>query len=80
MPEDFLIVKITPFQISIARKLLGLKQNTLAQELDISLSNYNGIEIGKVDPKLSTYSKIIDYFIVKGIIFHSDGNVTLNKI
>ena len=71
--------EVKPIQLSYARKLLGVKQKDVAQSVNLTVSNYNIIENAKSDPKVSTYNKIIQYFRDNGVVFHSDGNVTLSN-
>lgn len=77
--NNYYYTEIKPIQLSYARKLLGVNQKDVAHAVSLTVSNYNGIENAKVDPKVSTYNKIIQYFINNGIIFHPDGNVTLDQ-
>lgn len=73
-----LIIDIHPEQFIIARKLLKLTQNDIAEQIHMAPINYANIENSKSDPKLSNFRKIIDFFRSNGIDFHNDGNVSLN--
>lgn len=80
MANNNFFFDIKPNQIALARKTLSIRQKDFAKNVDLSVSSYNGIETGKVDPKLSTYIRIIHFLTDQGIIFHEDGNVTKNKL
>jgi predicted transcriptional regulator len=69
---DFVSTK----QLLISRKHLELNQQQVASAVFLGKSAYCRIEKGTSDPKWSNLKKIIDLFEDKGIIFHSDGNVT----
>ena len=47
-------------RISERRKKLGIKQNILAEKLDISNNHMSGIENGKATPSVALFVKICD--------------------
>lgn len=47
-------------RISDRRKKLGIKQNILAEKLDISNNHMSGIENGKATPSVALFVKICD--------------------
>lgn len=66
-------VKVIPQQhFKLARTLLGLNQENVASIIEITRQNYANIENGKSDPALSTFYKIIDFYIDSGITFKKD--------
>lgn len=73
------LIFVKPEQLVIARKLIGMNQREFSSLVNLSTSSYNGIETGKVDPKLSTFNNILKAFLEKGIIFYEDGNVILKR-
>ncbi len=46
------------------RKQKGLKQNKVAQDLQINVVTYNGYETGKSEPNIQIILKLADYFNV----------------
>lgn len=75
-----LSIRVTPKQLRLARNALRLNQSDVASKVDMSLKAYSSIERGEVDPKLSNYIRIIEFFEKNKITFHDDDNVTLNSI
>lgn len=73
------IIDVNTHQLLMARKLLSLSQKDVALSVGMSINNYLALEQGKSDPRLSNFKKAVNFFVERNIIFHVDGNVTINK-
>lgn len=70
---------INPRTFAVARQLLNLTQSDVARSIGITTTNYGKIERSISDPKLSTFTSIVDFFESRNLIFHPDGNITKSK-
>jgi len=70
----YFLIDVTPKQLQLARKILGLTQESVCEDIKISVPSYRAIESGKSDPKLSNFRKAVHYYSNNNIIFCKDGN------
>jgi len=68
-----------PHVLRAARVLLGTSLEAAATEMDISRTNLNNIEIGRINARIDTLFKITDYLEAKGVEFAPGGWVRLTN-
>jgi predicted transcriptional regulator len=64
-------------QLRAARVLLGWSQQDVAERAGIALNTLNNIERGVVDPRKSTWDRVVQVFTDAGIEFIPAGSASL---
>jgi predicted transcriptional regulator len=78
VPPPYAAEVVSIKQLRAARSLLGWSQQDVADRSGVTLNTINSIERATVDPRKSTWDRIVRTYLDAGIVFIDAGSASLD--